>query len=149
MTANFLFDANCVLLKDFLLGWAGQTPGRSTGRDTSDGSPPKARLVYLLISLSVGLANERINRKAWSGFGRLGCLLGPLRTSWEALEALLGLSWGLLRGSWEHLGSLLGRSWGLLEGSGGRLGPLGGGWGALEALWGPLGAVLGPLGVVL
>ena len=91
---------------------------------------------YLLSSLSVGLANQRINRKAWSGFGRRWCLLGHLGTSWhllgsywEALGKLFGSSWRplgcLLAASWGSLGAVFGRSWYLLSGVWMASGPLG------------------------
>ena len=99
---------------------------RRIKRSTHSASP---RLYYKHISLSIGLANQRINRTAWSGFGRLGCLLGyvgrvlgllggllaPLEASRQPLGTLLarlGASWWPLGGhlvlfgdSWRPLGS--------------------------------------------
>ena len=95
-------------------------------RSTHSASPG---IDYKHISLSIGLANQRINRTAWSGFGRLGCLLGyvgrvlgllggllaPLEASRRPLGTLLarlGASWWplgchlvLFGDSWRPLGS--------------------------------------------
>ena len=93
-------------------------------RSTHSASPG---IDYKHISLSTGLANQRINRTAWSGFCRLGCLgcllgyvgkvlellgglLAPLGASWRPLGTLLarlGASWWPL---WGHL-VLFGASW--------------------------------------
>ena len=55
-------------------------------RSTHSASPG---IDYKHISLSIGLANQRINRTARSGFGRLGCLLGYVGMVLELLGGLL------------------------------------------------------------
>jgi len=92
-----------------------------TGRAADLIAAPSRVSVYLLLSFSIDLADQRVNRKAWSGFGRLGCLLGALGTSWDALRVALRALGRLLEGSWGDFRI----SWGLLGRSGAVLGLLG------------------------
>ena len=90
-------------------------------RWTCGPAKPSLLIGYLVVSLSVDLADQRIYRKALSGFVPSGCLLRFLGAFLGSLGGSLGRAWVALGASWEGLGGLLERSGDLLEGSWGLL----------------------------